>query len=101
VSIRSLSAVALSIAICFGKELAKADPFVVRESSRKNKILIVSFGDFSSVGQVGVRESHLSPLTSHLSPLTLVAARAALCSFAADSEPHLLFVMGFARREIQ
>jgi hypothetical protein len=99
VSIRSLSAVALSIAICFGKELAKANPFVVRESSRKNKILIVSFGDFSSVGQVGVRESHLSPLT--LSPLTLVAARTALCSFAADSEPHLLFVMGFARREIQ
>ena len=97
-SIRSLSAAALSIAICFGKELAKADPFVVRESSRKNKILIVSFGDFSSVGQVGVRGSHLSPLTSHLS---LWLRLAALCSFAADSEPHLLFVMGFARREIQ
>ena len=95
-SIRSLSAVALSIAICFGKELAKADSFVVRESSRKNKILIVSFGDFSSVGQVGARESHL-----HLSPLTLVAACTALCSFAADSEPHLLFVMGFGRREIR
>ena len=98
-SIRSLSAVALSIAICFGKELAKADPFVVRESSRKNKILIVSFGDFSSVGQVGARESHLLPLTFHLSLWLRLAPRCV--SFAADSEPHLLFVMGFARREIQ
>jgi hypothetical protein len=29
VSIRSLSAVALSITICFGKELAKADPIAI------------------------------------------------------------------------
>jgi hypothetical protein len=43
VSIRSLSAVALSITICFGKELAKADPIGYRLSAIGYRLLAIGY----------------------------------------------------------